>query len=344
MSLIATRIDASHAASEVGKYNNRSSIYGLLDTVMAQSASTVSDDLREKALTSDGTNLTTHAFEEQDMTVKTGSDTRLITVTDDENNSVNVPITFGQVSIEFTQVPALLFHNRVSEQEDFNLKIFRGVRAIAKHLENAIATVCENTKTSIISDVLGYNFAGNTISATWEDRETILGDLDVMMESNDFYDQLYIVGSNGVKSILNGLRKYGANNEKDETGEYNGKIFAFSNKIQNDTGQYATGYAINGNSFGMVFRHELQALDPRTYEGVPYTFQVESLPILNIPATIQQRNVFGDQTGISGAASAHLQRAIKTEWKATVDYAIIEPYITSGYATPVQKFQIAKKA
>lgn len=343
MSVIATRILGVSASSEVDK-NNRAESFGGIEFIQRQSERTVSPALAEAAQNSDGQELTTHAFEEQDMTVKVGAATRVIEVEDSENNTVNIPITFNEVSVEFTQVPVNLKKNKVSEQEDFDKKIFRASRAMGKHLESSIVASVEAIKTAIIENDLNYTFAGNTLSASWEDKDLLLGDLEVMMADNNFNDQVYIFASNGMKSILRFLGKYGENNERNERSEYDGKVFTFSKYIPNDTGQHTTGYAINGDAFGIVFRHEDQALDAREYTGISHRLEVQEMPMLGIDVTVQYNEKYGDQSGIDSGTNYNLKRAVKLEWKFTANFAVVPPYVTTGGATPVIKFQIAKKS
>ena len=350
MSIIATRLDEYRTVSNVGKYNNRASRYGALDLFQSQTnspGSIITEDLKQKAMNSDGRTLRSWVFDQENVSITTGTGAaiRPLEVTDSENTTRLVDYTFVGYSFGFTQVPAAFKNNEVQMQEDFNMKLRKYLNKLGATLDNACLSALSTAKTSVINDKLNYTFVGNTIDCEHDKYAMILGDTGIMMRSNDFYDGITIVGNGGIQSILNQLAKSDTYNAENQRYEWSNKTFGFTNRLSNDTGKFGTMYAVNGSSVGLLFRHEVEAMmDFPTSHGKELSTDV--LPELGIPVTTYYYEGFGDQTSIVGAGSSHLQRATKRYYGFTVEVCYVTAHITdpSTMSTPVIKIQIANPA
>ena len=96
MSLVSTRIQNIRANSNLDKFEYRPSRYGALNAFMVQSedpTGILTEELKQKARTSIGNTLETPVID-YDADITIGS-TRTLTITDSENTSKMVQITFA---------------------------------------------------------------------------------------------------------------------------------------------------------------------------------------------------------------------------------------------------------
>ena len=335
MSLVLTRIQNIRANSNFDKFEYRPSRYGALNAFMVQSedpTGILTEELKQKARTSIGNVLETPVIN-YDADITIGS-TRTLEITDSENTSKMVQITFATYAWGFTIAPAMYMNNEIGIQKDFETKMMKYIYAFAKKLdETALAALAAN-KTQVLKNKLLYDFSSNAINAKWSERENVFGDLEVMMGANDFYGQLHIVGDPGVESIM---RKFKQN-------EFGTKIVHLTNNIAANSGKYAQGYAVNAGSLGMLTRFERDCL-LGTVSGDGHEWGIATLPLLNMPVGTYFYDSVGDYSAIAGAATADMNRTRKEHYGFAVDVAFLTAYNSSPttLASPILSFNISSE-
>ena len=171
----------------------------------------------------------------------------------------------------------------------------------------------------------------------------ILGDLTAIMNANDYYGSPFrIVGNSGVQSLVAKMSEYSEYNEQNKTIQWLDKTMHYTNRLSNASGKKATGYVVNPSSVGLVFRHEREAiLGTMMDDGTEWN--IDTLPLLNIPVSTYFYESKGDFNAIAGAASADMTRVRKEHYGFSVDIAYVTAYNTdlSTYASPIAKFEIA---
>ena len=344
MSLLNTRMQKMRAGSNLDKYEYRPSRYGALDVFKQQGddpTGILTPELKEKAERSIGNDLETPVID-FDSGVSIGS-TRTVDIADSENTSKMFQITFATYTWGFTIVPALYMNNEISMQRDFETKFNKYLYAFAKKLDGACVTALGTNKTQVFKDNLNYAKSGNSLQCPWKERENIIGDINPIMSANDFYNEIHIVGNAGVESIIRKMAEKGLYNEVNKQLEYSDKILHFTTEVQN-SGKFATGYAVAGGSLGLLFRFERECLlNTRARTG--HEWGIENLPMLDIPVGTYYYEDVGDFSAIAGAASADMKRNLKQHYGFAVDVAILTSYNSSPttLASPIIKFEIAKE-
>lgn len=342
MSLLATRMQNMRSSSNIDKNEYRPSRYGALDVFMQQTndpAGILTPELKQKAEQSVGRTLETPVID-YDGTISIGN-TRTVEIADSENTSKMYQFTFATYSWGFTIVPAMYMNNEISMQRDFETKFNKYLYAFAKKLDGVCVSALGTAKTKVFKDNLGYDTTGDTITAPWADRESIIGDINPIMSANDFFAPLHIVGNGGVESIVRKLAQKGLYNEVNKQLEYNDKVLHFTNEVTNATGNYATGYAVTDGMLGLLFRFERECmLGTRSRTG--HEWGIENLPMLNIPVGTYYYESVGDYNAIAGAATADMTRNLKQHYGFAVDIAVVTAYNSAPttLASPIIKFQI----
>ena len=345
MSLVLTRIQNTLAQSNVDKFEYRASRYGALDAFMVQSndpTGILTEELKEKARTSIGTNLQTPVIDyDADVTI---GNTRTLTIQDSENTSRFVDITFATYAWGFTITPAMFMNNEISIQRDFNTKMMKYIYKFAQKLDEAALAALAANKTKVLKNPLLYTFTAGSVDAKWAERENVFGDLEVMMGANDFYGQLHIIGDAGVESIMKKLQQHGLYNDVNKQNEFAGKVVHLTNHLAAATGKFAQGYAVNAGSLGLLTRFERDSL-LGTVSGDGHEWGIATLPLLNMPVGTYFYDSVGDYSGIAGEATADMVRTRKEHYGFAVDVAFITAYNSAPNTnpSPILGFSVAKE-
>ena len=342
MTLINTRIQNLRAQSNIDKYELRPSRYGALDAFLSQSedpSGILTPELIEVAERSIGNTLQVPVIDfDGDVTI--GS-TRSAVISDDENTSQMVTITFATYAWGFTMVPALYMNNELSMQRDFNAKFLKYLYKFASVLDEAAVAKLIADCTEVLEDPLVYGFDDEMLTATFKQREQLIGDLNPMMASNDFYGQLHIIGNTGIESHIRQLAQQGLYNTENRQLQYADKVFHFTNRLANGLGAFATGFAVNEGSLGLLARFEREVLlNTRARTG--HEWSRERLPLIDMEVGTYYYESVGDYSGIAGAASADLTRARKEHYGFAVDVAFMTSYNSdaTAIASPVLRFEV----
>lgn len=345
MSLVLTRIQNIRANSNLDKFEYRPSRYGALNAFMVQSedpTGILTDELKQKARTSIGNKLETPVIN-YDADISIGNE-RTLTISDSENTSKMVEITFATYAFGFTIAPAMYMNNEISIQKDFQIKMMKYIYKFAQKLDEAALAALAAAKTQILKNKLLYDFSTNAVNFKWAERENAFGDLDVLMGSNDFYGQLHLIGDPGVESIMKKLQQNGLYNAVNKQNEFGNKIVHLTNNIAASSDKYAQGYAVSAGSLGMLTRFERDCL-LGTVSGDGHEWGIATLPLLNMPCGTYFYDSVGDYSAIAGTATADMKRTRKEHYGFAVDVAFITAHNSAPntLASPILAFNISSK-
>ena len=346
MSLVNTRIQNIRANSRLDKFELRPSRYGALNLFMDQSQDPngiLTPELVEKARTSIGNTLETPVIN-YDANISIGN-TRSVTIADSENTSAMVQLTFTTYSWGFTVTPAMYMNNEISIQRDFEAKMMKYIYKFASTLDKAALAALAAAKTKVMANPLFYTFGSNTLSATWPQRENLLGDLNVMMEANDFFGELHVVGDAGLQSIVRKLAQKDLYNIENKRNEWGDKIFHFTNGITAAEKIFAQGYAVQQGAVGLLTRFERDSI-LGTRSGDGHEWGIATLPVLNMPVGTYFYDSVDDYSTIAGAATADLTRTRKEHYGFAVDVCFVTAYNSNPetLASPIIGFNVGYDA
>lgn len=342
MSLAATMLQNIRVKNpDFDKNEHRLSVYGALDFFIEQSERDplLTAEMKRQAMDSMGKTLQIPVINyDGNVTV---SNVRSCTVSDAENTSALVGVTFATYAIGFTVVPAMYSNNEIDMATDVEKKLKKCARALGAALDSAAIAALEAAKTQVLTDPLIYTFSSNVLACPWESREDILGDIEPMMNSNDFYGFVHIIGNTGVRSLLRKLAEHAQYNEVDRRLEWEGKYFHFTNRLVNADNMYGTFYAVESGNVDLLYRFDREAA--RGAQSGSHTWERYNMPYIGIPVGLHYYESVGDQSAIAGDATADLTCAIKQYYGFSVDVAFVVAYNSalSTRANPIIKVQIA---
>lgn len=344
MSLVATVLNEIRKKNEkLDKNEHRLSEYGALDFFVQQSKSNplLTSEMKAQAVKSMGKTLKMPVIK-YDGSISV-SNVRSCSVSDAENTSALVGITFATYAVGFTVVPAMYSNNEIDKQNDITKKYLKCARVLGAALDSAAIAAIDAAKTQVFADTLIYTESSDVIEVPWASREDILSDIEPMMNANDYYGRVHIIGNNGVRSLLNKLAEKGTYNIVDKSIEWAGKEFHFSNRLANEDGKYATFYAVEDGNVDILFRYDREAVLGTTTK-VGHEWDIVTMPYIGIPVGLHYYESVGDQSAIAGDATADLTCAKKEYYGFSVDVAFVTAY-NSAIATkanPIIAAEIAK--
>ena len=341
MSLIATRMLALRKRNpDFYKNEFRLSEYGALDFFYTQSIENpiLTRETKEEVKRSIGRAVQLPVL--YDGTIQV-SNVRSCVVPDAENTSALVDVTFVTYFVGFTTVPAMFSNNEIDYNEDFDAKMKKAARALGAALDSAALAKLEAVKSQAITDSLIYTVSGDTVEVDWPSREDILGDIEPIMASDDFTGRVHIIGNQGVNSLVRKLAEKGEYNVTDKGLEWMNKRFHFTNRLANESGKYATFYAVEERNVDMLFRFDREAV--RGAAGAGHEWEIITMPYINIPVGVHFYRAAGDQSAIAGDATADLTCALKDYWGFSVDVAFITSFNSdlANKANPFIKVEVA---
>lgn len=345
MSLVNTRLLNFRADSPVDKWEVRASQYGFLDLFQNQTNSPtgiITDDLQQKAIRAVGSGLEIPVLDKEGFTIQ--NVTQPVVIAGDPSTSQLYAVTFVNYYFGFRIFPAQHYNNEISMQREFNRKLQGYIYAMLKSLDQAGAAALEAKKTQVLADTLGgrYTLTGNVVVAPLAEEGAVLGDTNVLFTGNDYFGPIHIVGNPSMQSHINNkLLEKGEFNTDNKTYQWADKMFHFSNNLANGAGHKASYFAVQGDSVGMVQQFSPDAiLGHQTHNHI---WDIDTLPIANIPIGIYQYDDAIDGSGLGGAATAHLTATKMEAYGFHTAVAFITPYNSdpATIAASIMKVAIA---
>lgn len=342
MSIVDTRLqDMRVKSNNFDSNENRGSEYGALEVFLNQTkmaGGIATAELVKKAQRSVGSSLQIPVFKNKEVTI---GNQRSITIAADENTTALYTVTFETWTYGFHMYPTSYHNNEFKYQEDWEEKVNAFIVKLGKTLDTACLAKLSAAKSQVITDPLNYTVTANTIVAPWAQRDNLMGDIDPIMNSNDHYGQLHVVGNMGVKSVLNKLAQSDIYNAVNKRNEYAGKVFYFTNRLGNGVGEFANMYAIQEGSLAALPRFSREELvNAKMQDGTEWG--IGTLPELNIPIGTFYQEAKGDYSAVAGAATADMKASYRHEYGFAIDFAFVTPYNSdlTTIANPIVKATI----
>jgi hypothetical protein len=345
MSLINTRLVNLVATGKLDKWVDRPSRYGAYDFFKKDSnnpAGILTEEMKEKANESWGRTYQIPVID-PNGSISIGN-TRSVTISESKNTSQMVTITFATYSFGFTIVPMAHKNNYIDMQQEFNNLMIKYINALGIALDTAALAILAANRTQVFGDNLIYTVNANELEATWAQRDQIFGDVDPLMHANDYYGSYHLIGNTGMTSLLKKLDEQGLYNDKNKKIQYIDKEIHQTNRLGNQSGEFATFYAVNEGSVGMMERFEPDAVNG-TKARTGHEWGIQTLPMLDLPCGTYYYEGVSDESGYFGAASAHLTRTVKQYHGFAVDIAFVAPYNSdlTTYANPIMRISVGQE-
>lgn len=248
---------------------------------------------------------------------------RSCTPVNNRTDSDLVPLTWVSLADGFTMFPTEYDTNEIKFQEHYDKNMISMINRLMVKLDQLSLANLETNKTQVVLNNLGYNFnAGHAIEAGWNERQFILNDLGVMLDSMNFGGDLRVVGSVSIESLLNELGMHGTYNDVNYALELNGKEFFMTNQL-NESGKFGAMFAVAGDQVDILSR--VSRAEYHGVSGVGHQFGTTTLPGLGglVFGTHVVESI-GDVSTPTGQADMFCDK--KIEFGFSIDVAFVNAY------------------
>ena len=274
----------------------------------------------------------------------TGSYTRTCTIADSENTSAIVSLNFATYGWRFSMNPALYFNNLVKRQADFERKFNKYLLQFAADLDSACVAALEAAKNQLWTGVAPdyYAQAANALQVPQADKDDFYNQLEAIMNTMDFYDNIHVVASTKHMPMVRKLDNQGSSNATNLGFQMDLRGYRWwpSNRVTNASGKDSTLYAVQAGTCFIANRN-----DPDTMMGHDIghkKWDTERVPIVDMVMGTYYQEDCADASGLAGAASAGNTRSLKEGFEFSTDIVLATAYnsdLTTRY-NPVVKSEV----
>lgn len=335
-----------------GKYPNqfdtkewRFGAYGLLTGIIEMTNSPyslINDDIKQKALKSEGRNLDIPVIKQGELTVK---NVRSCDIGEFENESALVNVIWTTLVVDISMVRSQYAKNEISYDQDLTKKLLLVRDAFGKAMEAAILARLELAKadtynSSLVGAGRKYPLVGDALQVAPKDQEYFFNDLEVILEEDDYvYPIINVWGSTPLKAPVRHWMNQGKANDENLEYQFEGKRFRFSNRIPTGADNVASGFFMPDGSIAMLTRNAIDAVENhKTSDGT--TWETVMLPGFPFEVGVMHKSSCSDQSELNGTGLEHLTATMVEKWQFSIDFGIVTPYLSDpDRPQPIKKFE-----
>lgn len=321
--------------------------YGLVESIKEQTNSIdsiLSQDLKQKALESEGRALEIPVMKKGAVTLK---NVRSCNIGSLENETDMVSVTWKTVVADLSMKKAEYHKNQVSYLQDFGKKMQTIEHAFLKAIEDDVYASLDNAKSGVYASSLvaptgaKYGLVGDSIQVGANEQELFFNDVDVILNEDNIWNANYqVLASTTLMSPIRHYLNQGAGNDERIDYQFGAYSFRFSNQVVNGAGKKATGFIMPNGSIGFLSRINIDAkMGNKTSDGT--TWEVANLPTLGLQVGVMHKSTCSDLSGTTGLE--HLKASMVENFQFSFDYAIVTPYNSdpSNVSGTIKKFEFA---
>lgn len=304
--------------------------------------SIINDDLRQKALLSEGRALKIPVIKQKELTI---TNQRTCAISAFENETALINVDWTTLVADISMVKSQYAKNEITYLQDLNKKLLQVKQAFIKAMETAIYARLEAAKsTTYNSSLVGtgkkYPLVGDAMQVSVANQELFFNDLDVILEADDFdTDLIYVLGSTTLRAYVTHWINQGAGNDENLSYQFAGKSFGFSNRIPAGTGNSASGFALIDGSIGILTRNNIDAVEGHE-AGDGTKWEVITIEGFPFPIGVMYKSVCSDQSALNGAGMEHLTATMLESWQFSIDFGLVTPYQSDPTRpSPIKKFE-----
>lgn len=271
MSLVSTLMQSLRPEYDqaLDKNENRASRYGVYDLFRRQTTapgSILSPGVRAAIKKSFGNTVQVPVVLNQAPTI---GNVRTCAVRTGESTTALVNLTFATIAFGFSMYPAQYFNNQLDYQTDFNTKLRAYINALNAHLDT-IAVAKLNTDRNIFYPAeitASYPVVANALQVSKAGTEDFYNTAQAILEQMDFYDRIDVAASTLHRPVVRRLQNQGGGNDVNDSFQFGGFNFAYTNRISNGAGIASTAFLVPAGSVAFENRNDPDAILGHTANG-----------------------------------------------------------------------------
>lgn len=342
--------------SQFDKNELRESRYGAL-RLFQQEAATIpifDDETRNNIMRSYGNSVVIPVLDAQTVSVATPY-TRTCDITDDENTSALVTLTFASYGWAFSMTPATHYNNDVKYQKDFERKFNKYLVQFASQLDLLCIAQLEADKNQLFTGLTDYYAViADALQVPQVEKDDFYNQAEALMATMDFYAGSNIVSATSHMPVVRRQMAQGAQNDKNDAFQFQGggsnaegtQIRPYNwfptNRLANGVGVESTAYLVNEGSVYIGNRNDADSVLGASIGGDHKVWGEEVVPLVNMRMGTFFQQDCSDQSAIAGAATAGNTRSKTEGYEFSTDIVVASVYnsdIAARY-NPILKAEI----
>ena len=264
--------------------------------------------------------------------------TRTCVITDAENDSALVTLTFASYGFAFSMTPATHYSNDVKYQEDFDRKVRKFLIQWADDLDNLCIAQLEADKNAFWTNIAPdfYAEVADALQVPLASQEDYYNQLESIHAVADFYDDISVITSTGGMPLVRRQEAQGSQNATNEGFQMDLRSYRWyqTNRIGNAAGVGSTQYSVGRGTCYIGNRNDADAVQGNRINDVSVWGQ-EQTPIINFNVGTYFTQDCGDRSAIAGAATAGNTRSLFQGFEWSSDFVVATAY-NSDQATRYQ--------
>jgi hypothetical protein len=346
MSLVATLMQPlrkQYRDRGLDKLEQRRSMYGAWNYYQQQASgaqSLIDPDLRATIKKSFGNTIQVPVFNTEDVVI---TNVRACTVPDLQNTTALVTLTFVTYAFGFTMIPSEYFNNDIKYERDFNRKLEKFIQKLAATLETASANNLSTNKNTYWPAKISayYPVVGNALQITQAQKNDAYNQFNAIMKEMDFASNVDVITTLSGAPMVNRLNNQGAGNAVNESFQFNGYEWFYSNGITNGAGVQSTGYLVQPGTVAVENRNDPDTIMNSRIGDIAVWDEID-MPLVNLRMGSYYyancADVSAYHSGMTG-----LTRVKKEGFEFSTDVCFVNSYNSDPTTrfNPIVKFEIS---
>lgn len=331
--------------SQLDRDELRLTAFGLFEAVqsMTNSAnSIVSDDLKQKATTSQGRLLQVPVMEKGIVTI---TNVRSCTVSCSQSNSDLIDIVWKTVVTDICSVPSQYEKNIIGKDADLGKKFNEAAEAFLLEIEEDLDAAFDANKSQVYGSTLvgtDYPLVASAIQVQDSQMDFFFNALTPINRADNFNDlNIKVIASTAMMTYVTKYINQGNANNTNTQFQYAGKDFTFSNAVTDGVAVKATGYFMPDGSLGLLTRVDVDARMRNTASNGVQWFE-DTMSGLPFTVGVKYDGACSDQSTLETAGLEYLTATLVEHWQISFDYAIVAPFNSDITTKPssIRKFEV----
>lgn len=330
-----------------GRYDKnevRASQYGALETFKEQSMDPLgilTQDVKDKIKVSFGNTVKIPVLDRRTVTI---GNTRACTVSDSENTSQLVALTFATYAFGFTMVPSQYFNNDIKYQQDFTRKLDLYLKQLLIDLDTLAVSTLDTAKNqywqTMVTDI--YAQSGNALQVPQADKDDMYNNMEAIMSIMDFYGRYDVVANTVHRPMVSRLVAQGQANSVNEGFQFGPFDYKYTNRIVNGTtvSLESTAYVIGKGQLAIDNRNDPDAIAGSKIGDVK-EWSITRLPGIDMDFGSYYYQDCGDKSALHSGTTG-LTRTRVEGFEFSTDICFVTPYNSDNTTdnTPIVKAEI----
>lgn len=235
-------------------FETRGSVYGALDVAVSQTGLLLPKSTLQKIKLADQQTEQINIFKKE----AEGTDTAVACDFTDHGSTARPSLVYEPFVEGFSLSYGDLAANMYTYEEMYQLRFEEKMKALYKRIDEYVVSILEaNYSVGNADSFTTYNNAfqvpldeydlASNRAALW------LNKVKADFRKDDFSgDNLHVIGDSNLVAVMSAMLNQGQGNETNLGFQFQGITSNFTNRVANNTGIYATGYAFEKGAFGLI--------------------------------------------------------------------------------------------